>query len=194
MNDALCLNRGWVAVHVVDWKRALSLIYQDHARVVDVDNFTTYNFEDWVGLSKVKEGRFIYTEKFKIVLPEVIVLTKFDKLPPGDVRLTRRNIFERDKHKCAYCGNKFQKRDLNIDHVVPRRQGGKSTWDNLVCCCLNCNNSKGGRTPQEAGMKLMIAPTKPGWKGRMEIVLGTQRRVSWQQFIDKAYWDSELEP
>ncbi len=194
MNDVLVLNRSWAAVHVADWKRSMCLLYQGSAKAIDVDTYEAHDFDSWKAVSQTKDGHFIYTTTFKILLPDVIVLTVFDKLPPSDVKLTRRNIFERDGFRCAYCGKKFKRELLTFDHVVPKGQGGKTLWTNLVCACQPCNQKKGGRTPEEAGMKLKIVPSKPTWNGKIEIILGAQKRISWQKFIDIAYWNTELEP
>lgn len=193
MNDVLVLNRSWFAVHVADWQRAMSLLYTGQAKAVDVDDFIARDFNDWKELSQVKQGNFIHTETFKILIPEVIALNFYDELPPGEVKLTRKNIFERDKNNCGYCGKHFNREELNIDHVVPKSKGGKTEWTNLICSCTSCNNKKSARTPEEAGMKLQWAPAKPGWKGKIEIITGANRRISWKKFIEYAYWNVELE-
>jgi 5-methylcytosine-specific restriction endonuclease McrA len=106
--------------------------------------------------------------------------------------LKDRNIFARDGSKCQYCGRKFATQDLSLDHVLPRSQGGKSTWDNIVCCCIKCNVKKGGRTPEQAHMKLLSKPIKPKRSPVINIRLTDGRYASWKQFLDEAYWTVEL--
>lgn len=80
-------------------------------------------------------------------------------MPYKKIELTRRNILRRDANKCQYCGKKAT--DMTIDHVVPRSRGGRDSWENLVTACVNCNNHKGNKTPEEANMPLMVQPKKP---------------------------------
>jgi 5-methylcytosine-specific restriction endonuclease McrA len=77
------------------------------------------------------------------------------------VKFSRVNVFARDEFRCQYCGTKRPLGELNYDHVVPRVQGGKTVWENIVTSCYDCNARKRGRTPAEAGMKLLRAPAKP---------------------------------
>ena len=94
----------------------------------------------------------------KYLLPLVIKLKKYVPLSYNDVVLTRKNIFLRDNHTCQYCG---KMNNLTIDHVIPRSKGGGDRWDNVVVCCIRCNNKKGSSTPEEAGLKLVSIPYKP---------------------------------
>lgn len=91
--------------------------------------------------------------------PSVIKLTSYIRMPYKKIELTRRNILRRDGNRCQYCGKKAP--DMTIDHVVPRSRGGRDAWENLVTACVNCNNSKGSKTPEEANMPLMAQPKKP---------------------------------
>jgi 5-methylcytosine-specific restriction endonuclease McrA len=77
------------------------------------------------------------------------------------VAMTRRNVFYRDAYQCQYCHRQFPARELTCDHVVPRSQGGMTSWDNLVTACGPCNRRKGGRTPEEARMRLRRWPRRP---------------------------------
>ena len=99
----------------------------------------------------------------RIRVPRVIVLLAYDHLPKARVRFSRFNIYARDDNTCQYCGRRFRRAELNLDHVVPRSRGGSTTWENVVCSCIPCNLRKGGRTPEEARMRLLRAPTRPRW-------------------------------
>ena len=103
----------------------------------------------------------VTTISFKIRVPRVIVLLLFDRLPKKEVKFTRHNVFERDKNTCQYCGNVFERSDLNLDHVLPRDRGGLTTWENVVCSCIGCNTRKGNRLPNECGMHPMHPPMEP---------------------------------
>ena len=125
------------------------------------------NFTDWRELSELKaefepdEYDWIHTVRFQMAVPRIIRLLGYDKLPRQDVKFNRRNIFARDCNRCQYCGKKFPTTELSLDHVIPKSQGGKSTWENIVCCCIKCNVKKGGRTPEQASMHLITKPVKP---------------------------------
>lgn len=195
--DVLVLNRNFYAIHITNWRRAFSLLYLDHARVVDQD-YRTYDFSDWKEMSKLIENHpagYVHTPTFKIAIPEVISLRIYDKLPVSDIKFTRRNIYEHYGYLCCYCGKKFPTQDLNLEHVIPKSRGGEASWDNIVTSCIPCNLTKGNRLPKEAGMKLLIAPSKPRWKGAQSLVLHASFKIkaSWQRFIDNIYWNSELE-
>ena len=191
--QVLVLNRSWVAVNVAPVRRAIGLLYQDLARAVHPDDYSLYDFSDWCELSKLRsEGRFLHTPSLRVRIPEVILLNGFNGFFHKEVRFSRRNIFERDKNTCQYCGKKFARPELTIDHVVPRSKGGYDSWTNLVLACVKCNVKKGGRTPREAGMPLIRKPLKPHWLPKLGARMPTSRISSWQRFLDTAYWDAEL--
>ncbi len=196
-SDVLVLNRSFYAVQITSWQRALSLLYMGHAAVVD-EEFKTYSFDDWRHLSDLISDHpagYISTPNFRIAVPEVIALKLYDRLPTMEVKFTRRNIYEHYGYRCCYCGHKFASSELNLEHVLPRSRGGKTSWDNIVTSCIPCNLKKGDRLPSEAGMKMLITPSKPKWRGALSLILQSpvKMRSSWQKFIDTAYWNEELE-
>jgi 5-methylcytosine-specific restriction endonuclease McrA len=192
----LVLNRLWQAVNVCSVRRALTLLFEGHAHVVldGADgSFRTFNFTEWRHLSQQQpDPESINTVAFRIRVPRVILLVMFDRLPKKEVTFTRHNIFERDKNTCQFCGRVFDRKDLNLDHVIPRDQGGPTTWENIVCSCIACNTHKANRTPQEAGMHLIRKPKKPKWRPFVQINLGLPYHDSWKHFLDLAYWNVEL--
>ena len=195
--NVLVLNRLWQAVNICTARRAFSLLYTGQAQVIDVEEgkFSAFNFEDWKDLSTSfeKYEEVIHTISFSIRIPKVILLLLYDKLPCSSIKFNRKNIYQRDKNICQYCGKKFDLMNLNIDHVIPKVLGGKSVWTNVVCSCTNCNLHKGGRTPQQAGMKLILAPKEPRWQYLVHFNIKTMHHESWKHFIDTAYWNTELE-
>ncbi len=190
--SVLVLNRSWIAIQVANARRAVSLLYQGYAKVVSPDDFATYDFDSWRELSEAADDYCIHTVNFKIKVPEVIVLTFFNGVYRREIKFSRRNIFERDKNTCQYCGNRFKKWELTLDHVIPRSVGGRSTWENLVLACVPCNVRKGSRLPDVARMPLVRQPRKPRWIPHSGESLSTIHRQSWQKFVDAAYWDVEL--
>ena len=192
-DKVLVLNRSWVAVNVATVRRALTLVYQDVARIVAPDDYSTYDFDGWVEASQAaKTGRRIHAPSFSLCVPEVIVLSVFNSRFSKEVCFSRRNIFERDENTCQYCGRKFERSELTLDHVVPRSRGGSSTWTNIVVACLKCNIRKGDRLPNELSLKLLRTPIKPQWATRVGVKLGRIYKPSWERFLEDAYWNVEL--
>ena len=132
-----------------------------------------------------------------IRVPRVILLLTYDRIPRRQVRFNRFNVYSRDRNTCQYCGHRLPRVELNLDHVIPRSQGGTSTWENIVCSCHSCNRRKGGRTPKEAGMKLLHPPRRPEWTPFMLETFSLRRYREWLPFlstVDAAYWNTELQP
>lgn len=197
--SVLVLNRLWQAVNVIGARRAFALLARGHAHVVHhhEDDFRTFTLMDWVDFSTynppIDALETVHTVNRTIRLPRVILLTFFDKLPCKELKLTRNNVFERDSDHCQYCGHTFSREQLNLDHVIPRHYGGKTTWENIVCSCIKCNTRKANRLPHEAGMRLIHKPVRPKWRPVISLVLGGQPHEHWKDFLDVAYWNVELE-
>jgi len=192
----LVLNRLWQAVNVCTVRRAFTLLCQGHACVVNNDgarNFSTHDFESWRDLSfREPEEDMVNTITFKIRIPRIIVLLAFDRLPKKEVKFTRHNVFERDKNTCQYCAKTLDRKDLNIDHVIPRDKGGSTTWENVVCSCIPCNTKKGNRLAHEVHMRLIKKPERPKWRPFVQFTFGVPHHESWCHFVDLAYWNVEL--
>lgn len=194
--QVLVLNRLWQAVNVCSARRALTLLFEGHAQVVfgdDEGDFKTYDFRQWRDLSQARpEADSVGTISFRIGVPRVILLLAFDRLPKKEVKFTRHNIFERDKNTCQYCSRTLDRKDLNLDHVIPRDRGGPTTWENIVCSCIPCNTRKANRTPAEAGLRLFRKPKRPKWRPFVQVNFGAPMHDSWKHFLDLAYWNVEL--
>ena len=198
--SVLMLNRLYMAIRVINARRAMALLYQDLAEVVSLEDgeCLSYNFDSWVEVSEAKrrfepeQHDWIRTVRFQIAVPKIVRLLVFDKLPRTVVKLNRRNLFARDQNRCQYCGKRFQASELSLDHVIPRSQGGVNSWENIVCACVRCNVKKGGRTPRQAGMHLICEPRRPRRSPALTVKLSHSKYASWKQFLDFAYWNVEL--
>ena len=199
--SVLVLNKLFMAVHVISVRRAFCLLCKELAEVVSQENgqFATYNFESWRELSEYRAKHFrqedddwVRTFNSQIQVPRVIRLVSYEKLPKHTVKFNRRNIFARDNNQCQYCGRRFPTNELSLDHVIPRSQGGKSTWENICCACVNCNVRKGGRTPKQAHMSLVRKPEKPKRSPMLNLKLTHKKYESWKTFLENAYWSVEL--
>jgi 5-methylcytosine-specific restriction endonuclease McrA len=192
-SGVLVLNRVFQPVHITSVRRAFSLLYQGVARALD-EQLQLFDFESWSELAAVR-GDTIQTVSRRIRVPRVIVLVAYEHLPKARVRFSRFNIYARDDSTCQYCGKRCPRSELNLDHVVPRSRGGNTNWENVVCSCVPCNLRKGGRTPVEAGMRLLRPPTRPRWT---PVFRNATRRAfyrEWMPFLslaEAAYWNVEL--
>ncbi|MFO8058701.1 MAG: HNH endonuclease [bacterium] len=191
----LVLNRSFMPINITTVKRAVVLLYQGAAKAVNQE-YELFNFDDWSQLRPQEGQDSLGLIHGTILVPRVILLLSYDRIPKRNVRFSRMNIFLRDKNTCQYCGLTLPRKELNIDHVNPRSRGGTSTWENVVCSCLECNRKKGGRTPQEAKMKLIRKPRRPRWTPHMTFKLNGVHYSEWVpflNFIDASYWNVELQ-
>jgi 5-methylcytosine-specific restriction endonuclease McrA len=189
----LVLNKQWTAISTTSVKNALGLVYRDVARAVCTETSTPHDFGSWAEHSRTRgDGEFVQTVSLRIRVPEVVVLRHYGGFPRRTVAFSRRNLYRRDGFTCQYCGAQPGTELLSIDHVVPRCRGGRSTWENCVLACIDCNKRKASRTLVEAGLRLARRPVRPAGGPAFEISLGT-RRASWARFVSDRYWNVELQ-
>ncbi|MHB8900218.1 MAG: HNH endonuclease [Thermoguttaceae bacterium] len=187
----LVLNRYWQPIRVATVARALVLLWNQTAQVVDPNDYRTYTWEDWAALRPRDGEDFIQAVRMRLRAPEVITLVECDRGPRTTVTFSRRNLFRRDRWACQYCGKRPSSDSLTIDHVIPRSRGGVSRWENCVLACAECNRQKANRTPAEAHMRLRRKPRAPKWSPLFAVQ--DHRIESWAKFISEAYWNIELE-
>jgi 5-methylcytosine-specific restriction endonuclease McrA len=190
----LVLNRSYFPIHVTTARRAFTLLYQGVARVVN-EQYETFDFDSWRDLAVSIEDDAVGIVGGMIRIPRVILLQGFDRVPKRHVRFSRINIYARDRNTCQYCGRRYPRQELNLDHVIPRSRGGRSAWTNVVCSCIECNRKKGGRTPEQAGLRLIRRPEKPQWTPVVGLLGGRQGYPEWRPFlniVDASYWNAEL--
>jgi len=197
--EVLVLNKLWQVVDICSVRRAFCLIYLKHAEVIlkEGGSFYTFGFEDWKDFSQISaqdddDDDVVKTITYNLKIPRIILLIIYDRMPPREVKFTRRNIYKRDKNICQYCGKKFKTENLNIDHIIPLSRGGKNTWSNVVCSCISCNLRKGNKTLSEVGMSLIRKPRKPTWRSFVKDSLANIKEESWKNFLDFSYWNIEL--
>ncbi len=196
----LVLNKLYMAIRVISAKRAFTMLVRGLAEVIQVDDgrYSNYDFLSWTELSELRaqfeadKHDWVRTVRIAIAVPRVIRVLGYDRLPAQSVKLNRRNLFARDRNQCQYCGYHFPTNELSIDHVLPRSLSGGDSWENLVCSCIKCNARKGGRTPEQARMKLIRRPIMPKRNPLIALRMGQDRYASWKAFLDHAYWSVEL--
>ncbi len=178
----LILNRNWTPIATASVKRSLTLLFQGAARVVCPLTYEVYDFEDWAEKPVADTEKAVIAVRQKIKVPEVMVLSLYGGMPAKKLNFTRKNLYKRYGNLCFYCGDDFREKELTIDHILPRSQGGKSGWENCILACFGCNQRKGGRTPKQANMPLLRPLAKPKWSPDALVPIG-DRPESWQSFL-----------
>lgn len=210
-SPVLVLNKSWYPIDSRSLKKAFKAVVAERAVFLDTEAYMQHNITSWSHLP-VLEGQSSLGFSFgKMRIPEVMLLSKFNRVPRRDVVFCRRNIWRRDKRRCQYCGCMPHPDDVTIDHIVPRFKGGQSTFPNCVLACTKCNLKKGHKSLRECGMRLQRmkklstgewttqyydTPIRPQWNP-----LYTLRRktfpLSWKAFLknfdETMYWEVELE-
>jgi len=178
----LVLNRSWLAITTTTVRRALTLVYGEAAQVICPETYEVHDFESWMERGVRNGDACVRTVRAPIPVPEIIVLSRYDKVPRRRVAFSRRNLYRRDNYTCHYCGRRPTHGRLTIDHVVPRSQGGRTSWENCVLACEECNKRKSDRSAVEAGMALLTRPRAPDWSWDVELSRGA-RLPSWERFL-----------
>jgi 5-methylcytosine-specific restriction endonuclease McrA len=195
----LLLNKNWQAIKIIPLKKAITLLSSDHfapkAKVIDPRDFVQYDWNDWSKITPDEGELFIKSCNSIHKVPELILLTKYDRLPVKlSGKFSRRMLFKRDENTCQYCNKEFSTEELTIDHVHPRSKGGITVWDNCVACCIACNTKKASKTLAECGFKLKKKPVKPDIQKLSEMEkVPFSFKDSWKNFLSNQYWDALLE-
>lgn len=141
--QTLVLTPHYVPLRTISWQRAVTLVYVGKAEVLEAYDVV------------------LRSPSVAMKMPAVVRMTRGVRHQPRTVRFSRTTVLVRDRFACQYCGRIGTRRELTLDHVVPRAQGGRTSWENLATACAPCNAHKGGRTPGQAGMKLRTVPMRP---------------------------------
>jgi len=163
-SSVLILNKNWQAINTTTPVVAISLMFTNSATGIQIEPnkaFFPLSWNEWIKLDIEDKDKYIQTPNYKIKIPKIILLNKFDKIPKMQPKFTIKNLWERDRGICQYTGKKLSKNEGNIDHVIPKSKGGKTNWSNCVLCHKDINSKKGNQTPKEAGLKLQSMPTEP---------------------------------
>lgn len=169
----LVLTQSYEPVSVISWQRAITLLTLGKVEVIE-----EYD-QDLRSMSLV------------IKAPAVVRLLRAFRRHRKPVKFSRINIYARDGYRCQYCGDRPQLSELTLDHVVPRAQGGITSWTNIATACVACNARKGGRTPAQAGMRLRAAPARPTWVPAVTIRISTRSVPdAWRDYL---YWTGALD-
>ncbi len=167
MTHALVLNASFEPLKVVNWQKAMVMLFQGKVEVLEEHDVC------------------VRTVRFTFKLPSILKLRTYVKTYSQNyIRFSRENIYVRDGHRCQYCNHRFPTRSLTLDHVIPVVQGGTKSWENIVTACVPCNQKKGGHTPQQAGMRLLKKPIVPSWLPTIQVRFTfAQAPISWRVYL-----------
>jgi 5-methylcytosine-specific restriction endonuclease McrA len=229
----LVLNKSWNAIGVVTLERAIVMLFTPcrdrngeilrdaqgeeipKAKIIDpTRDFQDFTWKKWSELKVRMDDEVVRSANMVFRVPEVILLTKYDKMPQHKIHFSRRTIYKRDGNRCQYCGVAPGTEELTIDHVIPRSAGGKTTWENCVLACVGCNSKKADRMPEATTIvkhvdgktvhvpaftvffndkvvpkKTIRKPKKP----TVPLFRGDARIKSWEAFLGAAFWEVELD-
>jgi 5-methylcytosine-specific restriction endonuclease McrA len=178
--DTLVLNATYQPVARIPWQRAITLLFLGKVEVIE-------EYED----------KTIRSVSFEVKMPSVVRFFRMLKRRKPIIRFSRDNVYARDQAKCQYCARRVSRAEATYDHVIPRSQGGGTNWENIVISCVPCNQHKGGRTPEQAGMRLArapIRPTKLPETFRLTFTWDKGMPQSWKNWLrDLTYWHGSLE-
>jgi len=170
----LLLDRSMAPVKVISWQRAITLLTLGKIEV----------------LSSYDDAGELRSATFVIKIPAVVRLLRAFRKTKHKIKFSRVSVCARDGFACQYCGQKKRMGELTYDHVVPRAQGGKTTWTNIVSACAECNLRKGGRTPEQAGMRILRKPAQPDWLPAVAIQVSMKSLPdAWRDYL---YWTSSV--
>ena len=182
----LVLNRHWQAIDVKTPAETFSMLVNGSATALDIhldEELRPVTWEEWITLP-VRIGDYaVGTVRGGIRVPTVIVLARFDKVPKRRPKFCARAIWERDGGVCQYTGRQLEPHEGNIDHVIPRSRGGKSTWDNCVLAHRDVNSRKGSRLPHEAGLTLRSRPGVPRLMPATRLIRNSHGVQDWERFL-----------
>jgi 5-methylcytosine-specific restriction endonuclease McrA len=164
MDRTLLLSAMYEPMATISWRKAITLLTLGKVEVIE------------------EHDRDVRSISLVIKLPSVVRLIQRFRRHKQRVRFSKQNLFARDRWTCQYCGQRETIDRLTQDHVVPRSLGGKTSWENVVTCCPDCNGRKANRTPEQAGMRLGTQPRRPDWVPILVVRIGEGAPPEWRSY------------
>ncbi|HSI62756.1 MAG TPA: HNH endonuclease [Candidatus Saccharimonadia bacterium] len=183
----LVLNRNWQAIDVKTPADAFCMMAAGTATALDIasgENMAPTKWSEWLELEVRDSDNAVKTVHGPVRVPTVLVLAKYDKVPRRRPKLSGKGIWERDGGVCQYTGKKLSRDEGNIDHILPRSRGGKTTWDNCVLADKRINSRKANHTPDEVGLRLQRKPIMPREMPATYYIRNTHGVPDWEMFLD----------
>jgi len=185
-HSVLILNKHWIPINTTTARHSFALMYSENAKgiMIEEDKVVPLEWNEWVSLNINETDKKIKTVKGFVKIPTVIVLNHYDKIPRQTVKFTQKNLWERDNFTCQYTGKKVTRTNGNIDHIIPRSQGGKTSWENCVIAHKEINAIKADRTPEQAGLKLLKKPSAPRIMPVSFYIRNKEEVKDWELFLN----------
>ncbi|MGV9206149.1 MAG: HNH endonuclease [Promethearchaeia archaeon] len=204
--QVLSLNKAYQPIGFISVKNAIEAVFKERAEIVEKEEsgyFESYDINSWMELSLLKkmiieEGEetvtslWVNREEPAFLVPRVIRYLNYSKAHSQKIKFSRKNIMIRDGFTCIYCNKKFPIEELQLEHIIPKSRGGRTTWKNTAIACRSCNAKKANKTPEEAGMKLSWKPFKPKFLPKKYPFADDGRHEFWEQFLSEIYWNTTL--
>jgi 5-methylcytosine-specific restriction endonuclease McrA len=182
-DQVLVLNRLWQAIDVTTCETALCNLYRGVHTAIDMETLRPVTFDEWLTLPIRANDKSIGTVYGFIRVPTVIACVSYDKMPQKTPKLSAKSIRRRDGNRCQYTGKLLGPGEGNLDHVIPRKRGGKNIWENLVWSAKKVNQRKADRLPHEAGLKLIRPPVAPRPVPAMVLIDPRPDKPDWNYFL-----------
>lgn len=181
----LVLNRNWQAINVRTPQQAFVQMATDVATALDIDgeNMIPMRWSQWIKLPVRDQDNAVRTPGGLIRVPSVIVLSRFAKVPKRRPKFSARALWTRDNSRCQYTGRELKPSEGNIDHILPRSRGGKTSWENCVLASRDVNSRKADRLPEEVGLRLLRSPVVPKELPSTLFIRNTHRIPEWKHFL-----------
>ncbi|CAB5226282.1 McrA Restriction endonuclease [uncultured Caudovirales phage] len=183
----LVLNRCWQAIGTKTVADALSMMYSDSATGLDIQSSETMipnKWQDWINLPYDENSNYIKTVRGDIKIPKVIILCKYDRVPQKRPKFSFKALWQRDGGVCQYTNKKLTPNEANIDHIIPRSRGGKTSWTNCVVTHREVNARKANMTPEEANLRLVRPPKEPKCLPITFYIKNYHQIPEWNLFLD----------
>lgn len=179
----LILNKNYMPIFVTNLKKAIILLFNKKAKILEINSYSTYDWNDWVKLN-IPGYKKIKTPNKELNIPEIIVLKAYDKIQRKRLIPNKKNIYKRDKGRCQYCYKFLSFKESTIDHIYPKSKSGDYSWNNCVISCVKCNLKKGNYLLSECGMKLISEPKTPSYEKINFSFMDSAIPESWTLFMN----------
>jgi 5-methylcytosine-specific restriction endonuclease McrA len=185
-HNVLILNKHWIPINTTTARHSFALMYSENAKgiMIEEDKVVPLEWNEWVSLNLKENDRTVKTVRGFVKIPTVIVLNHYDKIPRQIIKFTQKSLWERDNFTCQYTGKKVTRTNGNIDHIIPRSQGGKTSWENCVIAHKEINAIKADRTPEQAGLKLLKKPSAPRIMPVSFYIRNKEEVKDWEMFLN----------
>ena len=182
----LILNKNWIPINATTPRLALTLLYTDNAKglIIDQDHFEPVPWREWIKITPNDNDHVIGLVGKIIKIPTVILLTYFDKIPRQKLKFTNKHLWQRDNFTCQYTGKKLTKNTGNVDHIIPKSRGGKTSWENCVLAHKDVNAQKGDLPLSQTHLKLLKQPKEPKFMPVSFSISNEHNIKDWELFID----------